>query len=98
MPKPTSARSHDHALLESLWRDPVERYMLPNGLTVLRKCDPAAPVSSVQVWEKTGSIHGGWALGAGLSHYVVHMLVQVAQHRARRQRASGDQAHGVHPT
>jgi len=57
MPKHMPARPRDLALLEQLWRDPVERFTLPNGLTVLLKRDPAAPVSSVQVWVKTGSIH-----------------------------------------
>ncbi len=94
MPKPTSARSHDHALLESLWRDPVERYTLPNGLTVLLKRDPAAPVSSVQVWVKTGSIHEGGALGAGLSHYVEHMLFKGTPRRAGREISAAVQAHG----
>ena len=68
MPTPSSVRSRDLALLENLWREAIERYALPNGLTVLLKRDTAAPVSSVQVWVKTGSIHEGAQLGAGLSH------------------------------
>ena len=60
--------------MESLWRESIERYALPNGLTVLLKHDSASPVSSVQVWVKTGSIHEGAFLGAGLSHYLEHML------------------------
>ena len=43
MPKHLSARSRDFALLEKLWRDPVERFTLPNGLTVLLRHDTAAP-------------------------------------------------------
>ena len=74
MSKKTSSPLRDLALLEALWREPVERYTLPNGLTVLLRRDNAAPVCSVQVWVKTGSIHEGAHLGAGLSHYLEHML------------------------
>ncbi|MSU46804.1 MAG: insulinase family protein [Lacunisphaera sp.] len=94
MPKKKSVRSHDHALLESLWHEPVERYTLPNGLTVLLKRDTAAPVSSVQVWVRTGSIHEGGALGAGLSHYVEHMLFKGTERRAGREISAAVQAHG----
>ncbi|HVT83502.1 MAG TPA: pitrilysin family protein, partial [Phycisphaerae bacterium] len=87
-------RSPDLELLEKLWREPVERYTLPNGLTVLLKRDPAAPVSSVQVWVKTGSIHEGAALGAGLSHFLEHMLFKGTEHRAGREISAAVQAHG----
>jgi hypothetical protein len=43
MPKNTSVNARDLALLENLWREPIERYALPNGLTVLLKHDDAAP-------------------------------------------------------
>src|SRR6188508_2931660 len=65
MAKSSSAHRRDLTLLEELWREPIERYTLPNGLTVLLRRDTAAPVSSVQVWVKTGSIHEGDYLGAG---------------------------------
>ncbi|MDI1336402.1 MAG: pitrilysin family protein [Lacunisphaera sp.] len=94
MPKPTSVRSRDLALLENLWREAIERYTLPNGLTVLLKRDTAAPVSSVQVWVKTGSIHEGGALGAGLSHYLEHMLFKGTERRAGREISATVQAHG----
>jgi zinc protease len=94
MPKHMPARPRDLALLEQLWRDPVERFTLPNGLTVLLKRDPAAPVSSVQVWVKTGSIHEGAALGAGLSHYLEHMLFKGTARRAGRDISATVQAHG----
>ncbi len=94
MPKKTSARPRDLALLESLWREPVERYTLPNGLTVLLRPDTAAPVSSVQVWVKTGSIHEGDHLGAGLSHYLEHMLFKGTERRAGREISATVQAHG----
>lgn len=94
MPKSRSARPRDLALLESLWRESVERYTLPNGLTVLLKPDHAAPVSSVQVWVKTGSIHEGEHLGAGLSHYLEHMLFKGTSRRAGREISATVQAHG----
>ncbi|WP_438482072.1 M16 family metallopeptidase [Oleiharenicola lentus] len=94
MPKTQSVRSRDLALLENLWREPVERYVLPNGLTVLLKLDTSAPVSSVQVWVKTGSIHEGIALGAGLSHYLEHMLFKGTERRAGREISATVQAHG----
>ena len=94
MPKPTSVRSRDLALLESLWAESVERYLLPNGLTVLLKHDTAAPVCSVQVWVKTGSIHEGAHLGAGLSHYLEHMLFKGTERRAGREISATVQAHG----
>jgi len=94
MPKKSSARPRDLALLESLWREPVERYTLPNGLTVLLRHDTAAPVSSVQVWVKTGSIHEGAHLGAGLSHYLEHMLFKGTERRAGREISASVQTHG----
>ena len=94
MPKNPSARSRDLVLLESLWRESIERYTLPNGLTVLLKPDHAAPVSSVQVWVKTGSIHEDAHLGAGLSHYLEHMLFKGTERRAGREISATVQAHG----
>jgi len=95
MPKKSSAvSSRDLALLEGLWRESVDRYTLPNGLTVLLKQDTAAPVSSVQVWVKTGSIHEGAFLGAGLSHYLEHMLFKGTERRAGREISATVQAHG----
>jgi len=94
MAKSSSAHRRDLTLLEELWREPVERYTLPNGLTVLLRHDDAAPVSSVQVWVKTGSIHEGECLGAGLSHYLEHMLFKGTSRRAGREISATVQAHG----
>jgi zinc protease len=94
MPKSSPASTRDLNLLENLWREPIERYTLPNGLTVLLKRDTAAPVSSVQVWVKTGSIHEGDYLGAGLSHYLEHMLFKGTERRAGREISATVQAHG----
>ena len=40
--------------------------VLDNGLTIIVREDHSAPVVSVQAWAKTGSIHEGEWLGAGL--------------------------------
>jgi zinc protease len=94
MSKKLSVRSSDITLLEKLWSEPVERYTLPNGLTVLLKRDSSAPVSSVQVWVKSGSIHESGDLGAGLSHYLEHMLFKGTERRAGREISATVQAHG----
>ncbi|HVY69318.1 MAG TPA: pitrilysin family protein [Verrucomicrobiae bacterium] len=47
---------------------------LENGLTIIVREDHSAPVVSAQAWCKSGSIHEGQWLGAGLSHVLEHML------------------------
>lgn len=47
---------------------------LPNGLTVILDPDPTAPVVSAQIWVETGSMHEDTFLGAGLSHFLEHMV------------------------
>ncbi len=54
--------------------DRVTRFTLDNGMTCLLKEDHSSPVVSIQIWVGTGSIHEGALLGAGLSHYVEHMV------------------------
>ena len=52
----------------------AERHVLANGLNVILCEDHSAPVTSVQAWVGTGSIHEGQHLGAGVSHLLEHML------------------------
>ena len=59
----------------------VRRTALPNGLTLLTKCDRSAPVASVQAWCSVGSIHEDEWLGAGLSHILEHMLFKGTETR-----------------
>lgn len=47
---------------------------LDNGLVLIVREDPSAPVVSAQAWCKAGSIDEGKWLGAGLSHMLEHML------------------------
>lgn len=94
MAKALSAAAADLRLLDTFWREPVERTVLPNGLTLLMKRDTSAALASVQVWVKTGSIHEGEHLGAGLSHYLEHMLFKGTARRAGREISATVQAHG----
>lgn len=48
--------------------------LLPNGCELIVKEKRTAPVATVQAWVRTGAIHEGAALGAGLSHFCEHML------------------------
>src|SRR5882724_1629247 len=52
----------------------AQKWILPNGLTVVVQEDHSAPVASVQAWCATGSIDEDQHLGAGLSHILEHML------------------------
>jgi zinc protease len=47
---------------------------LPNRLMVIAQELHSAPVVSVQVWVKTGSIYEGEYVGAGLSHFLEHLI------------------------
>jgi zinc protease len=47
---------------------------LPNGLIVIVQQVKTAPVVSVQAWIKTGSIYEQEHVGAGLSHFLEHLL------------------------
>ncbi|MFA7237801.1 MAG: pitrilysin family protein [Phycisphaeraceae bacterium] len=47
---------------------------LPNRLVVIAQRIPTAPVASVQCWIKTGSIYEAKYNGAGLSHFLEHLL------------------------
>lgn len=70
-----------NALIESLYKAPVERLVLSNGLTLVHRPDFSSEVVSVQVWVKTGSIHEDAMLGSGLSHYLEHMLFKGTSRR-----------------
>lgn len=69
------------SLIERLFRTPVERHVLDNGLTLLQRPDFSSEVVSVQVWVKTGSIHEDRLIGSGLSHYLEHMLFKGTESR-----------------
>lgn len=59
----------------------LQRFVLDDGMVCLVKEDHSAPVVSVQIWVGTGSIHEGEYLGAGLSHYMEHMIFKGTEQR-----------------
>ncbi|HMO50509.1 MAG TPA: pitrilysin family protein [Kiritimatiellia bacterium] len=73
---PKSTLDHLRQLNQGLHRD-----VLDNGMVVLVKPDHSAPVVAVQIWIGTGSIHEGANLGAGLSHYMEHMIFKGTPNR-----------------
>lgn len=81
-------------LIEPLLHEPVERLVLPNGLTLILRADHSVPVASVQVWVKSGSIHEAPRLGSGVSHYLEHMLFKGTRKRAGRDISAVIQEHG----
>lgn len=94
MAKKSTPLSADLRLLDPFWKEPVERVILSNGLTVILKADSSAALASVQVWVKSGSLHEGELLGAGLSHYLEHMLFKGTERRAGREISATVQSHG----
>ncbi len=60
----------------------AQKWVLPNGLTIIVQEDHSAPVASVQAWCATGSIDEDAHLGAGLSHILEHMLFKGTQTRS----------------
>ena len=74
----------------------AQRWVLPNGLTVIVQEDHSAPVASVQAWCATGSIHEDKHLGAGLSHILEHMLFKGTKTRATSEIAQKIQDVGGH--
>jgi zinc protease len=52
----------------------AQKWVLPDGMTLIVQEDRSAPVASVQAWCGTGSIYEDEKLGAGLSHILEHML------------------------
>jgi zinc protease len=69
-------------------------FELPNGLELIVLEDHSAPVASVQAWVRTGSIHEGEWLGAGLSHFLEHMLFKGTPTRGPQDFARSIQEHG----
>lgn len=73
----TQVRAQDGADKEyEMLQDRPDRLVvsLPNRLIVIAQELPTEPVASVQVWVKTGSIYEQEHVGAGLSHFLEHLL------------------------
>src|SRR5256885_6194753 len=63
----------------------AQKWILPNGLTIIVQEDDSAPVASVQAWCGTGSIDEDQHLGAGLSHILEHMLFKGTKTRGKNE-------------
>src|SRR5207247_4691909 len=61
----------------------AQKWILPNGLTIIVQEDRSALVASVQAWCATGSIDEDQHLGAGLSHILEHMLFKGTKTRGK---------------
>ena len=59
----------------------TQKHVLENGLTVLITEMPSHPVVSFYALVKTGSATEGKLLGAGLSHFMEHMLFKGTEKR-----------------
>src|SRR5688500_6475626 len=60
-------------------RIPVERYTLPNGLTVLLSADHSAPVVAVDVWYHVGSKNEKPGR-TGFAHLFEHVMFEGTAH------------------
>lgn len=69
---------------------------LPNGLTLILDPDPTAPVVSTQIWVETGSMHEDRHLGAGVSHFLEHMVFKGTRDYDADELADTVQAAGGH--
>ena len=69
-------------------------WTLSNGLEIIVAEDHAAPVVSLQAWCRAGSIHEGAWLGAGMSHFLEHMLFKGTERRSANDVAREVQASG----
>ena len=70
--------------------------ILPNGLALILDPDPSAPVVSAQFWVETGSLQEESRLGAGLSHFLEHMVFKGTRSYDADTLASSVQAAGGH--
>ncbi len=80
--------------LQKLLARQPERWVLPNGLVIVHQQEDFCPVVSVQIWVHTGSLQEGDWLGAGLSHYLEHLLFKRTARRGLGQIAREAQEMG----
>jgi zinc protease len=52
----------------------AQKWVLPDGLSIIVQEDHSAPVASVQAWCAAGSVTEDERIGAGISHILEHML------------------------
>jgi zinc protease len=76
------AAPSEHSAVITFPPSSAQKWVLPNGLTIIVQEDHSAPVASVQAWCATGSIYEDQHLGAGLSHILEHMLFKGTKTRS----------------
>ena len=81
---PAMARAQQTAPASDLPRIPVERYTLPNGLTILLSEDKSAPIVAVDLWYHVGSKNEK-PCRTGFAHLFEHMMFQGSEHVAEEQ-------------
>ncbi len=77
-----ASRKDDSAVI-AVPASTAQKWVLPDGLTLIVQEDRSAPVASVQAWCATGSIDEDERLGAGLSHILEHMLFKGTKTRPK---------------
>jgi zinc protease len=73
-PQSESEKKQDDSSVITFPPSSAQKWVLPDGLTLIVQEDRSAPVASVQALCSTGSIYEDEKLGAGLSHILEHML------------------------
>mgnify|MGYP006267745511 CR=1 FL=1 len=78
-PRPAAASTPEHpadAHPYTVLQQTADRVVaaLPNRMVIIAQRLPVAPVMSAQVWVETGSIYEQEHVGAGLSHFLEHLL------------------------
>ncbi|MEW6087709.1 MAG: pitrilysin family protein [bacterium] len=63
----------------------TQKFVLDNGMTVILRNVPTIDAIAMQVWVKSGTIHEGKYLGAGISHFVEHMIFKGTEKRKEGQ-------------
>src|SRR5262249_59547273 len=76
------AATTEHSPVITFPASTAQKWVLPNGLTIIVQEDRSAPVASVQAWCATGSINEDERLGAGMSHILEHMLFKGTKTRS----------------
>jgi zinc protease len=90
-PQPSPTPADD---VGALIRFPVEKYVLPNGLTVVLHENHSAPIISYQTWFRVGSRHEepGYT---GIAHLFEHMMFKGAKRYTGEQFDTMLQANGA---
>lgn len=75
------------ALLASVAAQATEtvREVLPNGMTVIVRENHSSPVVNLRFYVKSGSIHEEEYLGAGITHYLEHLMSDGTTNRTLEQ-------------